>query len=126
MSQMDNNTEKDKVREQIASLLERDETRLGEAYKPKNENRTPPQIADSLGVATSGSVSNYQSVSSSMLDGEIPSSAAMSGQIVSRVRAWLRRPDLSSGARSYFDELQRRLQQRSENAVARTIEDEQA
>lgn len=50
----------------------------------------------------------------------------MSGQVASRIRTWLKRPDLSAAARLYLDELQSRLQQRSEDTSARTIEDKQA
>lgn len=95
-------------------------------YKLSNEDKTPAEIADLLDVPTSGFVSNYRSILSALLDGEMPSSTAMSGQVASRIRTWLKRPDLSAAARLYLDELQSRLQQRSEDTSARTIEDKQA
>ena len=126
MSEINDDAEKNYVREEIIGLLELDDTRLGEVYKLTNENKTPAEIADLLGVATSGFVSNYRSIVAAMLDGEIPSSATMSGQNASRIRVWLKRPGLSPAARYHLSELQGRLQQRSEDTAARTIEDEQA
>ncbi|WP_068430402.1 GIY-YIG nuclease family protein [Rhodococcus kyotonensis] len=114
------------VRAEIAALLERDETRLGDVYKLTRENKSPAEIAEALGVATSGFVSNYRAILSALLDGEMPSSTTIAGQIASRVRTWLKRTELSAEAQQYLDDLQSRLQLRSEDSVARSIEDENA
>ncbi len=98
------------VRVELASLIEADRSRLGDVYRLTERGLTPPQIAQELGVDSSGFVSNYRSIARALLDGSMPSGPSMAKQIASSIRALSRGQSISSAARAYLDQLQSELE----------------
>lgn len=93
------------VRAELATLIEADRSRLGDVYRLTERGLTPPQIAQELGVGSSGFVSNYRSVARALLDGKMPSGPSMAKQIASGVRGLTRSAQVSIDARVYLDQL---------------------
>jgi hypothetical protein len=116
----------DPVRDEVERLLAEDQTRTGDVYRLDREGQSSAEIAQALGVDTTGFVSNYKSAIAALLDGEVPRSPTLSAQVASRVRAWLKKPGLSAELRDRLNELHVTLQVHSEDSTARSVEDSQA
>ena len=110
------------VRAEVESLLDVDDTRMGDVYRLDREGKTAPEIADELGVATSGFVSNYKTAIAALLDGQVPASPTLAAQVASRVRQWLKKSGISPGLREHLDQLHVGLQLRADDSVARSQE----
>lgn len=93
------------VRAELATLIEADQSRLGDVYRLTGRGLTPPQIAQELGVDSSGFVSNYRSIARALLDGNMPSGPSMAKQVASSVRGLTRSAQLSGDARAYINDL---------------------
>jgi hypothetical protein len=93
------------VRAELAKLIDADRSRLGEVYRLTERGLTPPQIAQELGVGSSGFVSNNRSVARALLHGRMPSGPSIAKQIASGVRGLTRSADISNDARAYLDQL---------------------
>lgn len=126
MTELPNNGETDTVRTEIESILRVDTSRLGDVYRLSEDNLTAAEVAEKVGVATVGFVSNYRAVVAALLDGIVPTSPSMAGQIASRVRSWLRTQDISPVTKEYLENLQAKLQLYSEDVGARSSEDDKA
>ena len=92
------------VRRELESVLERDETRVGQVYRLTNKGLTPPQIASELGVSTSGFVSNARSMARGLLEGHVPSGPSAAQQVLSFVQRVAGDRSMSEQARTYLAE----------------------
>ena len=99
------------VRAELAALVEADQSRLGDVYRLTARGLTPPQIAQELGVDSSGFVSNNRSIARALLDGTMPSGPSMAKQVASSVRGLTRNVRISHEARSYLDNLLEALEE---------------
>lgn len=80
------------AREEIASLLEEDESRLGDVYRLHVLEGLPPQeVADRLNVATIGFVYGYKSRIDAILDGKVTTGATLQAQVTAAVRSFVKR-----------------------------------
>lgn len=80
------------AREEIASLLEEDESRLGDVYRLHVlEGLTPQEVADRLNVATIGFVYGYKSRIDAILDGKVTTGATLQTQVTAAVRSFVKR-----------------------------------
>lgn len=93
------------VRAELISFLEQDKTRLGEVYRLNKRGLNALQIAEELGVASSGFVGNYRASAEAILDGVIMKSGSMAEQTAARVRTLLKSQDFSEGTRAYLHAL---------------------
>lgn len=116
----------DSVRDSIVEILRADDTRLGDVYRLGEAGKSATEIADELGVGTSGFVSNYKTMIAAMLDGTLPVSTSVSAQIASRLRNWLKDPSFEPETRAYLEDLHTSLLTRADDVAAKTIEDERA
>ena len=82
-------------RAEVERLLEADDTVLGRLWKYDQEGRSPQEMTDIEGVATTGWVSNYRTLVRVLRDGEIPTSPTTAQAAARRVRSWLKKLDLS-------------------------------
>jgi hypothetical protein len=116
----------DVVRQEIEQLLAEDQTRMGDVYRLNAEGKSASEIAERLGIDTSGFVSNYKSAIAALLDGEVPRSPTLAAQVAARVRSWLKKPGLSRHVQDRLTDLQAALQIQSEDSTARSVEDDQS
>lgn len=93
------------VRAELAALIEADQSRLGDVYRMTARGLTPPQIAQELGVDSSGFVSNNRSIAKALVEGTMPSGPSVAKQVASSVRGLMRKARVSTQARSYVDDL---------------------
>lgn len=116
----------DESHRQVLAIISADDTRLGDVYRLNEEGKSPAQIADALGVDTSGFVSNYKTMIAALVNGVVPASTSLCSQIASRVRRWLTRTDLQDSTRRYLEALHTELQLRADDSMAKAVEDERA
>lgn len=98
------------VRAELVAFLDQDETRLGEVYRLTERGLNALQIAQELGVASSGFVGNYRASADAILDGAIMKSGSMAEQTAARIRTLLRSQNFSEPTRAYLDELRETLE----------------
>jgi hypothetical protein len=51
---------RDPVRDEVEQMLAEDQTRMGDVYRLDREDKSPAEIAQALGVDSTGFVSNYK------------------------------------------------------------------
>lgn len=71
--------------EEVKKALETDSTRLGEVWD--RPDRTPQEIAEELGVPTSGFVYSYRRIIASLVSDEVPAKPTSAKQVASALRA---------------------------------------
>lgn len=113
-------------RAEVQHLLESDDSMLGRLWEYEKLGLSAQQMADREGTATLGWVSNYRAMLRVLRDGEVPNSPSMSSQAARRVRAWLKKTDLSPALRTALSEQESLLTSRAEDREARSQEVEHA
>ena len=94
-------TPNEDVRNELATLLETEQGRIGEVYRLTSRGMTPPQIAAELGVSSSGFVSNYRAIARALLEGHLPTGPTMARQVIGGVHKVTGRAQLSDEATEY-------------------------
>jgi len=118
-------TEFDRERE-VRSLLEVDETKLGEIWRKHNEEKSLDEIAAETSTEK-GNVSNYLRLAKSLVTGaDVPASTWVAQFHLGRVRSWLRQKPLSPELRSALDAQSVALEAATVNPAQRVQEDEAA
>jgi len=122
-----NENEVSAVEAEIIAALQRDETRLGDVWRGITAGKSREEIADELGVHTSGFVSNYSRHAKSIATGRLPSAPSMVRQCLSTTRGFLSRHSetLSDAAQKVLTAQIRRLESMSEDEEAIELEDTQ-
>ena len=113
-------------RAEIERLLAADDTVLGRLWKYDQEGRSPQEMTDIEGVATTGWVSNYRTLVRVLRDGEIPTSPSTAQTAARRVRSWLKKLDLSPELRRDLEGQESLLTSRAEDKQAQIAEVEGA
>ena len=113
-------------RAEVERLLAADDTFLGRFWNYDQEGLSPQEMADIEGVAGTGWVSVYRTLVQVLRDGEIPASPTSAQRAASRVRSWLKKPDLSPELRRALEEQESKLTSRAEDKRARDAEVEGA
>jgi hypothetical protein len=116
----------DEVRDELVTLLEEDQSRLGEVYRALQRGLDAGAIAAELELGTSGFVWNYERVIKAVLDGNLPSAPTVALGAARRYRSILKSAVLSHAARSYLETNLRELERRADDQTARGIEIQQA
>lgn len=75
--------------EEVKNALGTDSTRLGEVWD--RPERTPQEIAEELGVLTSGFVYSYRRIIASLVNGEVPAKPTSAKQVASALRGFSKR-----------------------------------
>lgn len=79
-------------REEIAKLLEEDQSRLGDVYRLHVlEELGPQDVADRLNIGTIGFVYGYRSRIDAILDGKVTTGATLQTQVTAAVRSFVKR-----------------------------------
>ena len=98
----------------------------GRCLSPGFRGEDPAEIAVICGLEGQGFVSNYRSAIAALLDGTIPKSPTLAGQVAARVRTWMKKPGLSPELRDHLSDLQTRLQASADDPFARSVEEHAA
>ena len=114
------------IRAELVSLLEADDSRLGEVYRGLQRALDANAIADELGVGTSNFVWNQERIVKALLNGDLPGAPTVALGTARKFRAILRSARLSSGARAYLETNLRELERRANDETARVVEVKQA
>jgi hypothetical protein len=116
-----------KLRMEIAKALADDDTRLGDVIRGNAAGQSADEIAEELGVATSGFVWNYLRHARAIEEGDLPSAPTMIRQSLSTMRGFLDRhtETLSEAAQSLLRSRIRELEALSSNSETEVLEDEQ-
>lgn len=104
--------------EELKQLLKADESRLGEVYRLWIKGKEPEEISEELGVATYGFVYSYMSMVRALLEGEIAAGSTVARQNARKLRAILRRQDLSLETRGSLEENLKLLEAKASNESA--------
>ena len=75
--------------EEVKKALGTDSTRLGEVWD--RSGKAPQEIAEELGVPTSGFVYSYRRIIASLVNGEVPAKPTSAKQVASALRGFARR-----------------------------------
>lgn len=101
----------DEVRAELRDAISKDRKTLGEVFPLLDSGLSDSEIAQKLGRATPGFVSNNRTHVRAILDGSVPRGPTMAGQTAGAVRRVESTPGLSEGARNHLrsvlDELDR-------------------
>jgi len=112
----------DDVRAELVTLLEADNSRLGQVYRLLQRGLDANAIADELEVATSNFVWNNERVVKALLDGNLPTAPTVALGVAHKFRAILRTSRLSNSARSYLQSNLQELERRADDDTARAAE----
>lgn len=112
------------VEAEIREALTNDPSRLGDVYRLTEEQRSPAEIAETLGVATVGFVYGYRAAMDAMLHGRVPNGPTLAAQIAARVRKWLK-GNWSEAAREHLTSVLESLESVSAD-VAKVEREEEA
>ena len=123
---MMNETELSAVQAEIASALANDETRQGDVWRGMAAGKSREQIAEELGISSSGFVSNYSRWARSMVTGVLPTAPSMIRGCLSATKGFLTRhsDSLSEAAQKELNGQIRRLEALTENEETAELEDE--
>ncbi len=114
----------DRERE-VRSLLEVDETKLGEIWRRHDAGKSHDEI--SLETTTEkGNVSNYIRLANCLINGDVPTATAVAQFHLGRVRSWIRSKTLSPDLLSGLEEQSVALEAAVQNPAKRIQEDEAA
>lgn len=113
-------------RPEVEKLLREDESLLGRYWSYTQQGLSPEEMGGAEATPTWGWVYNYRSLVRVLLDGEIPQSPSLSRQGAMRVRAWLKKLELSPELRATLAEQESLLVSRAEDRQAQTAEVEGA
>ena len=113
-------------RAEVERLLDDDETLLGRLWAYDKQDLSPERIGELEGTPTFGWVYNYRSLVRVLRDGEIPQGPTLARQAAHKVRAWLKKLDLSEELRAALTEQESLLMSRAEDREAQTEEVETA
>jgi hypothetical protein len=116
----------DEVRDELAALLEEDQSRLGQVYRALQRGLDAGAIAAELEIGTSSFVWNYERIIKAVLDGNLPVAPTVALGAARRYRSILKSVVLSYAARSYLETNLRELERRADDETARGIEIQQA
>lgn len=105
------NAPNESVRAELKLLLERDQRKLGQVYRLTERGMNAKQIAEELGVGTSGFVSNKRTSAKALLDGFLPGGASIAKEVISDIKRCVGASELSTDARAFVDELLGRLEE---------------
>lgn len=108
--------------DEVASLLQMDETVLGRFWGYEREDLSPQQMAEREGLTTTGWVYNARSLIRVLRDGEIPSAPSMAEQAARKVRAWLAGLELTPNLRDALTEQEKVLSSRAADSKAQEAE----
>ncbi|MCF2707324.1 GIY-YIG nuclease family protein [Arcanobacterium haemolyticum] len=111
------------LQDEIRTILEADESRLGDTYRGDLQGFTPEEHAAHDGVATTGYVSNNRTIIAALLDGTIPAGPTLSLAAARKVRSYLRHDDLSPALRDRWEQLEHELMIHAEDPGATRVED---
>jgi hypothetical protein len=114
------------IRTELISLLEADESRLGEVYRGLQRDLDAAAIADELGVGTSNFVWNQARMVRALLDGELPTAPTVALGTARKFRAILRSANLAPDTRAYLETNLQELERRANDETARVVEVKQA
>lgn len=120
-------TELSAVQAEIVSALANDETRQGDVWRGTAAGKSREQIAEELGINTSGFVSNYSRFARSMVTGVLPSAPSMIRGCLSATKGFLARnsDSLSYASQKELNGQIQRLGALIENEETAELEDEQ-
>lgn len=110
---------------EVTGALERDNTRLGDVWTHDKNEKSPDDIAQELGVATSGFVHTYKRYTRIIRDGDIPETPTLARQAGGALRGFLRRHRdfLSEDTRLILEERAEKCDLRATDAQALDRED---
>lgn len=111
---------------EVDALLADDPTLIGRIHQYDAAGMTPQEMAEREGNSSVGFVSNYRTQIRALRNGQIPSSPTLSIQTARKVRAWLKKLDLSPGLRADLEDLESRLTAFGEDPKAQRRETEAA
>ncbi|MDR7086839.1 hypothetical protein J2X11_001678 [Aeromicrobium panaciterrae] len=111
---------------EVDRILAEDETLLGRLWAYDREDLTAEEIGAREGTPSFGWVYNYRSLVRVLRDGEIPNSPGLSIQAARRVRAWLKKIDMSPELRAALVQQESLLMSRAEDRQAQSEEVEGA
>jgi hypothetical protein len=110
------------IRAELVSLLEADESRLGEVYRGLQRGLDAAAIAEERGVESSNFVWSQDRIVKALLDGNLPVAPTVALRTARKFRAILRTARLSSGARAYLETNLLELERRANDETARVVE----
>ena len=87
-------------RVEVEALLREDETALGRVWGYLQEGLSAKEMAEREGLATTGFVSNYNSLIAVLRDGRIPDGPSLAQSGARRIRSWLKSKRLSPQLRA--------------------------
>lgn len=98
----------DAVRKELEQFLQNDSSKMGDVYRLTRRGLNADQIANELGVNTSGFVSNNRTKANALLEGSIPGGPRIALQVLQGVRRALK-TNVSSETRAYLVDLEATL-----------------
>jgi hypothetical protein len=107
---------------EVAKLLDADETVLGRLWEYEKQGLSPQEMAETEGTATTGWVSSYRTLVRVLRDGEVPVAPTVAQQAGRKVRAWLKRTDLTPQLRAELVAQEALIESRAEDRQAQSEE----
>lgn len=109
-------------RAEVERLLDADETVLGRLWQYEKQELSANQMAEAEGTATTGWVSIYRMLVRVLRDGEVPTAPSVAQTAGRRVRAWLKKPELSADLRAELAAQEALIESRAADPKAQTQE----
>lgn len=113
-------------RTEVEALLEADESLLGRVYRYDRDGLTPQQMGEEERFATFSFAYKYLAFIRGLITGEVPTSPTVSKELGAKVRAWLKRREVSPQLREELTTYERLLSSRADDKVAQAEETEVA
>jgi hypothetical protein len=111
--------------EEVAALLEDDDTVAGDVWRRLRAGSTPQQIAEEDNV-TLGPVRSFINLHNALLHGTVSSSPSVARGVSGRIRKWLKTKPLSENLRRALEEQEQLLNAVVNDSQASEAESEQA
>lgn len=105
-------------RAEVEQLLEADRTVLGRLFWYEREGLTPEEMTEREGVSSRGWVYSYRTLLRVLRDGEVPDAPTVAAAAARRLRAWLKKPELSPELREALARQEAVVQSRADDARA--------
>lgn len=107
---------------EVERLLEQDDSVLGRYWAYEQRGLTPQAMAEEEGTATTGWVSIYRGLVRVLRDGEVPVAPTVAQGAARRVRAWLKKKDLSPELRRDLEAQEALIESRAGDKAAQAEE----
>lgn len=111
---------------EIETLLEADETRLGETFRWTREGLTYQQQADRAGVSHGNYGYNNAVIIKALIEGAVPNGPTLALAAARKTRAWLKEKALSDSLRTELETTERQLMLRADDRDAQVGEERAA